>query len=92
MDDEAETNAACEQDEGTQAEHEENLGSLAHGGVEIGEQRNGHHQDDDILRDAESSRGVGQSVHIEACVVTVTAFPTQPDVAEGLALEYLHKE
>lgn len=75
MDDEAETNAAREQDEGAQAEHEKDLGPLAHRGVEVGEQRDGHHQDDDVLRDTEGGRGVGQGVHIEACVVTIATLP-----------------
>lgn len=58
VDDETEADAAGQKDEEAQAEHEEDLGPFAHGCIQIGEEWDWHHENDDILCDAETGRGV----------------------------------
>lgn len=95
MDHEAEADAAGQEDEEAQAEHEEDLGPLAHGRVQVGQQGDGHDEDDDVLRDAEPGRRVGQRAHVQARVAAaaaVAAVPPQPDKAQRPALEDLQEE
>lgn len=93
VDHEAEADAAGQEDEEAHAEHEEDLRPLAHGRVQVGQQGDGHDEDDDVLRDAEPGRGVGQRAQVQARVAAAAAaLPPQPDKAQRPTLEDLKEE
>jgi len=89
---EAQADAAGGEHEDAEAEHEQDPGLDAPGGVERQDPRHGEGQDGHVLRDAGAGRRVGDPPHVQAPVRAEGALPALPHVGDWDALEDLQAQ
>lgn len=85
----AQADAAREQDEEAQAEHDDNVQLVAPARVQRHGQRQGQQQQADVLENRDRGRRVGQRVDVETLVAPECPLPSFPVVIERYALKYL---